>query len=49
MEDEEYLGKIIGPVQIGKLFYILDTCDSSAGGDRTAKVDYRTYWDENAE
>ena len=47
MEDEEYLGKIIGPVQIGKLFYILDTCDSSAGGDRTAKVDYRTYWDEN--
>lgn len=46
MEGED-LGKIIGPVQIGELFYILDTCDSSAGGDRTAKVDYQTYWDEH--
>lgn len=46
MEDED-LGKRISPVQIGELFYILDTCDLSAGGDRTAKVDCQTYWDEN--
>lgn len=46
-EDEEDLGKIIGPVQIGELFYILDTCDLGSGGDRTAKVDCQTYWDEN--
>ena len=46
-EDDEDLGKIIGPVQIGELFYILDTCDLGSGGDRTAKVDCQTYWDEN--
>jgi len=46
MEDEDDVGKIIGPVQIGELFYLLDTCDQSAGGDRTARVDYQTYWDE---
>jgi len=47
MEDEEDLGKIIGPVQIGELFYTLDTHDLEKEGDRTARVNYGTYWDEN--
>ena len=47
MEDEEDLGRMIGPVQIGGLYYDLDTHDLEAGGDRTARVTSQTFWDEN--
>lgn len=46
MEDEEDIGKLI-TIQIGDLFYILDTYDLEAGGERTARVDCQTFWDEN--
>jgi len=47
MEDEEDLGRRIGPVQIGVLYYDMDTHDLEADGDRTARVTSQTFWDEN--
>jgi len=47
MEDEDDVGKIIGPVQIGELFYLLDTCDLSAGGDRTARIVSQSFGDDH--